>query len=97
MRRSVRNIGASDRIREFENEILGKEVRKVDRVRKIQPVVRKVTFTEAEEADHAYWAKATAVERFNELVNLRVMVFGDDTIERIEKVVRKRYLYEEAD
>lgn len=69
----------------------------MDRVRKIQPVLRKVTFTEAEEADDTYWAKATAKERFDELANLRVMVFGGDKTGRIEKVVRKRHLHEEED
>ncbi len=66
-------------------------------IRKIQPVVRKVTFTDAEEADNAYWANATPVERFNELASLRMMVFGGDILEKIEKVVQKRSLHEQTD
>lgn len=65
-------------------------------VRKIQPVVRKVTFAQAEEADHTYWENATEQERFNELANLRVMVFGNEKM-KIEKVVLKRSLDEKAD
>lgn len=65
--------------------------------RKIQPVVRKVTFAQAEDADDYYWANATEEERFNELAGLRMMVFGGEEIGRIEKVVRKRSLHEQGD
>jgi len=43
----------------------------MEKSRKIQAVVRKVTFTDAEKADNIYWTNATAVERFNELASLR--------------------------
>jgi len=69
----------------------------MNNIRKIQPIVRKVTFEQAEEADNVYWANATAEERFSELADLRVLVFGGEAAERIEKVVRKRYLYEKPD
>lgn len=65
--------------------------------RKIQPVVRKVTFTQAEEADDYYWANATEEERFNELADLRKMVFGSEEIGRIKKVVRKISLHGQRD
>lgn len=45
--------------------------------RKIETVVRKLSFAEAEENDNLYWANKTAEERLNELISLRVMVFGD--------------------
>jgi hypothetical protein len=69
----------------------------MDSSRKIQPVVRKVTFAEAEEADDHYWANATEEERFNELAGLRMMVFGGEEIGRIEKVVSKRSLHGKGD
>ncbi|PVD50956.1 hypothetical protein DC498_17375 [Terrimonas sp.] len=68
----------------------------MNRARKIQPVVRKVSFAEAEETDNMYWANTTYEERFNELAELRMMVFGGGG-KKMEKVVRKRSLYEEAD
>jgi hypothetical protein len=43
--------------------------------RKIKPIVRKVTFAEAELADDEYWAKATEEERLRELVELRNIFF----------------------
>ena len=64
--------------------------------RKIKPVVRNVTFAEAEIADDEYWAKASEEERLQELVELRNMFFGDAD-ERIIKVVSKRNRYEEED
>ncbi|MGN6436518.1 MAG: hypothetical protein ACTHMM_08280 [Agriterribacter sp.] len=58
--------------------------------------MRKVTFAEAEKADDVYWANATEEERFTELANLRMIVFGDEKM-RMEKIVVKRSLYEKAD
>lgn len=66
-------------------------------VRKIQPVIRKVTFAEAEEAEDNYWANTTEEQRFNELADLRMMVFGAEAVKRIEKVVQKRSLHAEED
>lgn len=62
--------------------------------RKISPLVRKLTFAEAELADDEYWANATAEERLQELIELRSMFFGDAD-KRIKKVVSKRNRYEE--
>ncbi len=55
--------------------------------------VRKVTFTEAEELDNAYYASLTEVERLEILMDLRSML--DPGVDKIEKVVFKRYLDEE--
>jgi hypothetical protein len=70
----------------------------MDVKRKIEPVVRKVSFEEAEELDDLFWMNATVDERLNELINLRIMVFGNsDYNTQIEKVVIKRSVYEEED
>lgn len=61
--------------------------------RKIQSIVRKVTFLEAEEEDNYYWANATEEERYNKLADLRMMVFGGKEAGRIKKVVRKISLH----
>jgi hypothetical protein len=68
----------------------------MEKERKIKPVVRKVTFAEAEIADDEYWAKASVEERLQELIELRSMFF-EDTDQRIKKVVSKRNRYEEED
>jgi hypothetical protein len=68
----------------------------MEKERKIKPIVRKVTFAEAELADDEYWAKATEEERLRELVELRNIFFGDAD-RRIKKVVSKRSRYEEED
>ena len=67
--------------------------------RKIEIVGRKVSFAQAEEDDDKYWANASAEERLQELVNLRIMVFGtrDGVPLKIEKIVRKRSLYADDD
>lgn len=62
--------------------------------RKIEKVVRKLNFAEAEEADDEYWANATEEERLQELIELRSMFFGDAD-GKIAKVVSKRNRYEE--
>ncbi|HWB26039.1 MAG TPA: hypothetical protein VG738_11195 [Chitinophagaceae bacterium] len=65
--------------------------------RKIEAVVRKLSFAAAEDADDRYWADASEKVRFNELVRLRWMVFGMDEKRplKIAKVVKRRKLYEE--
>ena len=68
----------------------------MEKERKIKPVVRKMTFAEAEIADDEYWAKASIEERLQELVDLRNIFFGDAD-RRIKKVVSKRNRYEEED
>lgn len=68
----------------------------MEKERKIKPVVKKVTFAEAENADDEYWANATAEERLQELIELRNMFFVDAD-RRIKKVVSKRNRYEEED
>ena len=66
--------------------------------RKIERVVTKVSFAEAEEADDKYWTNATIDERLNELLSLRQMVFGNDNDNlKMQKVVHKRSIYEEQD
>lgn len=64
--------------------------------RKIKKVVRKLTFTEAENSDDEYWANATAEERLQELIGLRKMFF-EDADRRIKKVVSKKNRYEKED
>ena len=68
----------------------------MEKERKIKPVVRKMTFAEAEAADDEYWAKASIEERLQELVDLRIMFFGGAD-RRVRKVVSKRNRYEEED
>lgn len=68
----------------------------MEKERKIEKVVSKLTFAEAEEADDLYWANATEEERLRELIVLRSMFFGDAD-GKIAKVVSKRNRYEEED
>lgn len=68
----------------------------MEKKRKIMPVVRKITFAEAENADDLYWAKSTVEERLHELIELRKMVFGD-VHGRIKKIISRRSIYEEED
>jgi hypothetical protein len=67
--------------------------------RKIAIVGRTLSFAEAEDADDKFWAKASVEERWKELVNLRMMVFGSGSGEplKMQKVVRKRSFYENDD
>ena len=62
--------------------------------RKSGLAVKKVSFSEAEEADDKYWAKASVDERLQELIALRKLVFGDSP-RKIKKVVFQRSIYEE--
>ena len=68
----------------------------MEKKRKIQAVVTKTSFEEAEEADDIFWANTTAEERLDELISLRRMLFGNEHVEQhIQKVVTKRSLYED--
>ncbi|MFT4154929.1 hypothetical protein [Parafilimonas sp.] len=71
----------------------------MEKERKIKPVVRKFSsFNEAEEAEDEYWAKITMEERLNALIELRkIFINNSDVDTRIEKIVTKRSIYEEAD
>ena len=62
--------------------------------RKIKAVVKKVTFAEAENEDDQYWAQASAEERFQELIELRQMVFADAD-DKIKKIVSIRSIHDE--
>ena len=53
------------------------------------PVVKKLNFKEAEDADHEYWANATVEERLQESIRLRREVYGDLIDQPIKKVVFK--------
>ncbi len=61
----------------------------MEKERKIKAVVEKVTFEEAEKGDDEYWANASVEERLQELVELRKLIYGDFTGQRIKKVVFK--------
>ncbi len=69
--------------------------------RKIEKVVRKLSFAEAEEADDQYWMSMSMEERLHELSSLRNMIFStlteNNKIRMIEKVILKRNMYEETD
>ena len=62
--------------------------------RKISLVVKKISFSEAEEADDKYWAMASAEERLRELISLRKLFSGNSAL-KIKKAVSQRGLYEE--
>ncbi len=66
----------------------------MEKKRKIIPVVRKMTFAEAEAADDKYWATASVDERLKELVSLRQLVFGNNVVS-MKKIVSQRSIYEE--
>ena len=66
----------------------------MEKKRKIAMVGRKVSFAEAEEADDVFWSKASYADRLNCIYDLRKMFGGDG---KIEKVVRKRSIYEAED
>ncbi len=62
--------------------------------RKLSLRVKKITFSEAEEADDKYWAMANVDERLQELIDLRKLVFGEAAV-RMKKIVSQRSIYEE--
>lgn len=65
--------------------------------RKIEYVVKKVSFAEAEKADDEYWSEKPAEYCLKALMDLREMVFGNIKDQSIEKVVYKRSLYEKVE
>lgn len=65
--------------------------------RKIECVVKKVSFSEAEEADDKYWSEKPAEYCLKALMDLREMVFGNIKNQSIEKIVYKRSIHEEAE
>jgi hypothetical protein len=67
--------------------------------RKIQLVVKKVSFAQAEAADDLYWSKTSPEQRLNTLAELRNTFFGSrkPSDYKIAKVITKRSLYEKAD
>ena len=71
----------------------------MEKKRKIEKVVRKVSFAEAEEANDLYWAGTSVKERLNTLIELRKIFSGDlgEKEFRIAKVVYKYNLHEERD
>jgi hypothetical protein len=70
----------------------------MEKKRKIEKVVRKVSLAEAEEADDLYWANASVDERLNTLIELRKIFSGEmrNGTHKIAKVVIKRNLYDEG-
>ena len=70
----------------------------MEKKRKIEMVVRKVSFAEAEELDDIYWAEKTEEDRLKVLIDLRKTFWGNNIKKpKIQKVVFKYCLYEEAD
>ncbi len=69
----------------------------MEKKRKIEMVVKKVSFAEAEEADNLYWSNKSEEERLKSAIELRNIFFGrKKTVDtRIAKVVFKRSIYEE--
>ncbi len=63
--------------------------------RKITPVVRRVSFAEAEELDNQYYAGLSEVERLEVLMNLRSML--ESNVKSIIPVVVKRYIHESVE
>jgi hypothetical protein len=66
--------------------------------RKIEKAVKKLSLSEAEDADDLYWSQRSAEERLQYLIDVRETFFGDDADEAgvINKVVFKRSLHEET-
>ena len=65
----------------------------MDKKRKIAPIIRKVSFAQAEEEDIAYWMSLSVTERFKELLSLKQMIWGEKDNPyptNIEKVVEKK-------
>lgn len=65
----------------------------MDTKRKIEPIVRKVSFAEAEEEDMLFWMNLTPGQRMEELLTLKQMIWGRKDKPyptSIEKVVEKK-------
>ena len=70
----------------------------MEKKRKIEMVVNKVSFAEAEELDDNYWAKKNEEERLKALIDLRKTFWGGNLKKaKIKKVVSKYNLYEATD
>jgi hypothetical protein len=69
----------------------------MNKKRKIEPVVKKYSFAEAEEADDKYWSEKSPEYRLRTVMDLREMIFGNSEIQSIEKVVYKRSIHEKAE
>lgn len=69
----------------------------MEKKRNIQLVVKKVSFSEAENDDDIYWAGISHSERLKSLFELRKIGFGGLARDKakIEKVVVKRTLQDE--
>lgn len=70
----------------------------MEQKRKIQAVVSKVSFTEAEDADDLYWSKKTELERLEALFMLRAISFGQPKLNenlKMKKVAVKKYINEQ--
>ncbi len=61
--------------------------------RKIERVIWKGSFAEAEQRDNDYWASQTPEERLATLINLRAIFFSDAAT-NIKKIVFKRNINE---
>ncbi len=61
---------------------------------KIQKVIWKGSFAEAEQKDNEYWARQTPEERLATLIDLRATFFSD-AASKIEKIVYKRNINEQ--
>ena len=69
----------------------------MEKKRKIEIVVRKVSLAEAEDLDDKYWSETTEEERLKVLIDLRKTFFGSNVKKgKIKKVVTKYNLYEAA-
>jgi hypothetical protein len=65
----------------------------MNKKRKIEPVIRKVTFAQAEEEDMIYWMNLSATKRFEELLSLKQMIWTKKDKpypEIIEKIAEKK-------
>ncbi len=64
--------------------------------RKIELVVNKYSFKQAEEADDNYWSDKPAEYCLKALMDLRETIFGNSKNQSMEKVVYKKSLHEKA-
>jgi hypothetical protein len=69
----------------------------MEKKRKIEKVVRKVSFAEADEIDVAYYASIDWKESVSNAEKLRKMVWSDQYKNGIEKIIRIANLKEDRD
>lgn len=70
----------------------------MEKKRKIEKAVRKLSFAEAEALDDEYWSGKSEIERLAALIDLRKTFFNPGfSNKRIEKVVFRYNLYEATD